>query len=102
MSAYENDENLHGKFLTAMAIQDTVYPTLAGTGYLNKELLDKGIIAPSRKGVPQAVQERLADFLSRENELCSFLFEEFAKLSLFGPAGLKARSGLLEYRYDPE
>jgi len=52
----------------------------------------------------EALPERLSALIAERNEnshsLLSYLIDLNSSFSFFGPDGLKARSGLLEYRYD--
>lgn len=51
--------------------------------------------------VPNSLQPIVDSAVTQHSDLLTLLTGEFAKIDLYGASGLKARTGLFEYRYDP-
>ncbi|HEV7255721.1 MAG TPA: ABC-three component system middle component 5 [Mesorhizobium sp.] len=80
-------------------IQNAAFETLALKGLIDPDSLQAGMI--QRSGVPPA---ELAKRVQAVNAVDAPLLEALAALAseydLLGPNGLKARTGLMEHRYD--
>lgn len=94
-------ENPQRRFLTSKEIQTNVYRSLAGAGYLYQEALEEnGELRLTDKPLPSELIQRIGIMAEADSEFIRYLFGVLGVLPLRGPDGLKARSGLLEYRYD--
>jgi hypothetical protein len=62
---------------------------------------DMAVVKRSDIPLPEALKKVIADQPDQEQTLANILSGEVATIPLNGPNGLKARTGLLEYRYDP-
>lgn len=73
---------------------------LVSYGLIHGELLTKKIIKRTEKSLPE---EFIKEFLNISTERRNIikLVIGFAELPLYGSVGLKQRSGLLDFKYDP-
>lgn len=71
---------------------------LLGKGILDLEAYEAGrvLISPNSVGI----SEKFYEESSIEKSLLNLIVDIIGDMKLFGPDGLKARTGLLEYRYD--
>jgi hypothetical protein len=73
--------------------------TLVANQYFSAEAFDNDEIEATDKVVPIDIKERINALNSQEADLMSFL-DVLSQYPTSGDSGLKARTGLLEYRYD--
>jgi hypothetical protein len=83
-------------------IHETAVRALEASGVIELPLYDVVVIRRSALPVPDELTKIINDQPPEEQELAKLLATEVASIPLNGPDGLKARTGLLEYRYDPE
>jgi hypothetical protein len=83
-------------------IHETAIRALMADGLVLPEPFELQIVQRSKTPIPSALEEVFASQPEDERALASFLATELATMPLNGPTGLKARTGLLEHRYDPE
>jgi ABC-3C biological conflict system middle component len=81
-------------------LQLTALDTLASLGFIKSEQWERGEIAATGAPLPDVLAARINDLNQTEAELESFLTVLAAEYELTGPNGLKARTGLMEYRQD--
>jgi hypothetical protein len=74
--------------------------TLASRELIDADQLALGVIKATGVPVPKELAERVAKANEQDSDLIDFLAALASDYSLIGPDGLKARTGLLEYRYD--
>ena len=72
---------------------------LASYGFIEKEALSKNVVKKTNKELPADLKKAIGD-LSIEKENIIKLVLGFWDLPLYGPHGLKARTGLIEFKYD--
>jgi hypothetical protein len=82
-------------------IHETAIHALVHDGFVVPEPLELEIVQRTTKPIPERLSEIFAAQPKDEQTLASFLATELAQMPLNGPQGLKARTGLLEHRYDP-
>jgi len=73
---------------------------LASYGLIDGDLLAKKIISKTDKDIPSELLDKIND-LSVEKSNIIKLIVGFHELPLYGKAGLKERTGLIEFKYDP-
>jgi len=73
---------------------------LASYGLIDSDLLAKKIISKTDKEIPSELLNKIND-LSVEKSNIIKLIIGFHELPLYGKAGLKERTGLIEFKYDP-
>lgn len=71
---------------------------MAGKELISRDQLREGVVARNSKDVPE---ELLAQADAKDHELAHYLGSKIATIPLTGKRGLKDRSNLMEYRYDP-
>ncbi|RUX02691.1 hypothetical protein EOA30_17585 [Mesorhizobium sp. M8A.F.Ca.ET.059.01.1.1] len=80
-------------------MQEAAFETLAKAGLLSQEALNSGWIEAGAKP-PPSLEARIAAANETDASLISFLELLLVDYELLGPDGLKARTQLLEHRYD--
>lgn len=69
---------------------------------LDADAFPQARIRLSASGVASVAVQRAQEANTRDGALVQFLVRTLGDLSPFGPGGLKARTGLLDHRYDPQ
>lgn len=80
---------------------EVVARSLASKGFIEAPALDAASIIRTDQPLPPGISMAIERQLDVEKALVQLLGEELSQVPLLGPGGLKARTGLLEYRYDP-
>lgn len=75
-----------------------VMSALAGKQLISEEALKDGVVARTDMAVPG---DLLSQADARDIELAAYLGAKIATVPLLGKKGLKERSKLMEFRYDP-
>lgn len=83
-------------------IHETAIRALQSSNLVELPSSDMALVRRSSITLPDDLKTVIADQPEQERELAKILSGEVATIPLNGPDGLKARTGLLEYRYDPE
>ena len=73
---------------------------LAAKGLLDVRVLERGFVQRSEVLLPAALQEVVGRISEFDRETMEFFDDVLRDLGLLGPSGLKARTGLLDFRYD--
>ncbi len=81
-------------------MQSAALQTLAAEGFVYADDLSLGMVRPTSKPIPPAINDRVKRINDRETNLLECLSSLARDYPLLGPDGLKARSELLEFRYD--
>jgi len=81
-------------------IQVAALETLAKHAFIDPEQWKVGEVASTAELLPDSLSTRIEEANTREADLLSFLEVLASKYELLGNDGLKARTGLLEHRYD--
>lgn len=98
---YEDDLSIHQAFQQMRAIQHQVVMDMVGRGLLERTAYLEGLLVVSDSSQAHDVLVQVtAKWSGKESEARSTIIDALGSLSLNGHNGLKARSGLLEYRYD--
>jgi hypothetical protein len=74
---------------------------LASYGFVDSNLISKNIIKKTGKEIPEALLKKLNDLGNQKGNVIKLLTSDLVSLPFFGEKGLKARTGLLEFKYDP-
>ncbi len=86
-------------FLTQVkGLHSLVTAALAGQEMISIEDLREGTVSRTDKQVPAGLLDRAT---AQDNELANYLGSTIAAVPLLGKRGLKDRSNLMEFRYDP-
>lgn len=81
-------------------IQNSAATSLVAKGIFDREKFNDGIVSIINESIPNALVE---DFMTNpltHEEWFQIFSAEISSLDLIGAKGLKARTGLMEYRYD--
>jgi hypothetical protein len=81
-------------------IQNAAIRTLAANGYFEMDALADGEIRETEKVEPHALLQRIQTINASQQNVVKAIFDVVSSYDLLGPNGLKARTGLLEHRYD--
>lgn len=81
-------------------MQNAALQTLAVRGLLDPDELQVARIKPTETPVPKELNERINAANEEDGLLMEFLDVLASEYEMFGTSGLKARTGLLEHRYD--
>jgi len=81
-------------------MQMAALETLASRSYINPSALHSGFVAKTEREAPAELAIRAAELNASQPDLMEFLRILAREYELTGENGLKARTGLLEYRYD--
>lgn len=82
-------------------IQNAALNTLAANGFIDTDRLLLGEVRVTDVPIPDDIASRVNAANSNQVDLMEFLGLLASDYNLLGPDGLKDRTGLLEYRYDP-
>jgi hypothetical protein len=99
-NAYEELAEPHLIFTRMQPFQMQAYRSLSAFGLLSSEQLVKNRIVRTNKAIPSAIRSRFTEIGEPETYVLS-LAGQFHSFPLYGKNGLKARTKLLEYKYDP-
>ncbi len=96
---YNEVPNHRGLLRELLKCQLIAMKSVAGAGLIDKEKFQKGVVIRTSKILP----ENLIEVINQDKEKRSYINDVMLALSeitLQGPDGLKARTKLLEFRYD--
>ncbi|KIZ47324.1 MULTISPECIES: ABC-three component system middle component 5 [Rhodopseudomonas] len=82
-------------------MQIAALDTLADQNFIARERWSMGEVMTMVKEPPLRIAERISDVNQADSNLINFLSVLGSTYTLLGKDGLKDRTGLLEYRYDP-
>lgn len=81
-------------------IEDLGAKSLAAKGLLDPGDLERRVLTRTTRLLPSELESLISRGSGREDQLVAFLARDLSQIPLLGDKGLKARSGLLEHRYD--
>lgn len=81
-------------------IQLASYSALISYGLISTDRSSFKLAKRTEKQIHEDLNKRLDDFVTNRMDLFDFLTSSLVKVDFTGPDGLKARTGLGEYRYD--
>jgi hypothetical protein len=99
-NVYRTPLNLRTTFGSLSASQDGALACLAAAGFVSKEGLASGLAVRTPTAVPAELLQHCNKLRNHETLFFMQILPLFIEIPLLGHNGLKARSGLLEYRYD--
>lgn len=82
-------------------IQNSATRLLAASDVFDSKKLEEGIISRTSRALPTEFSKTTSDPSNQASTLIDFVLTQLSALPLQGNGGLKQRSGLMEYRYDP-
>lgn len=82
-------------------IQNSATRLLAASDVFDTKKLEQGLICRTSQALPTVFSKSTSDPSSQSGTLIEFVMMRLSALPLHGYGGLKQRTGLMEYRYDP-
>jgi hypothetical protein len=98
---YENLIDPKRLFNRMRSYQIASLKSLASYGFIETEALNKNLVLRTKKEVPNELIPFIQDISVEKSNIIK-LVTGFSDFPLLGPFGLKARTGLLQYKYDPK
>ena len=74
--------------------------TLASYDYIYPGDWNRNVVRPTDKALPNELLSRVLKLNEQQDDLVGFMRFLTTAYTLSGPNGLKARTGLMEFRYD--
>jgi ABC-three component (ABC-3C) system Middle Component 5 len=81
-------------------MQSAALETLASQSYLDTQALQHDVVAATDRKIPAQIQQRVYLLNEGQADLLEFLTVLAKDYDILGDNGLKARTGLMEHRYD--
>jgi len=100
-NVYRDPVSAKRTFTDMRHVQLAALSCLAAAGIVDGQKLREGVALRTAMPLPIAISRAVEDFIAQEEELLDILGNGIANIPTAGPNGLKDRSQLLEYRYDP-
>jgi len=83
-------------------LQEIAIRSLASKGFIKADELERGLVVRTDRELPSELTVANNDELPDDQKLLDFVAIGLGGVPLAGENGLKARTGLLEHRYDPD
>jgi hypothetical protein len=81
--------------------QASAFRYLAAYGLIDSDRLAENEIKRSAKRIPAALLTNMRELDPQQEHVIKLISGPFSGLPLYGPSGLKARTKLLDFKYDP-
>jgi hypothetical protein len=81
-------------------MQSAALETLASKAFFDLQALKHGAVESTEQKLPDEIEARIFSLNGEQSDLLDFLSVLATDYNPLGERGLKARTGLLEYRYD--
>lgn len=98
---YRDATGANRLFLSLQPTQGGALGCLAAAGFIVQSELSVGRVTRTAISIPREIEERRLGLMEREPSFFTVIAGKLMEIPLLGPDGLKDRSGLMEYRYDP-
>lgn len=99
-SAYELMPNSRRVLFELEEIQLTAMQNLVAKGLIDSERFKDGVISRTELAIPNKIVSAIEEDERTTQEWFRFAINELPIIDFFGKKGLKARSQLMEFRYD--
>lgn len=80
--------------------QEAAMQTLCVRGFLDRDTFEQGEVSAILTAIPEGLKTNILERNEAQKDLMGFLIDFMADIDMEGPKGLKARTKLMEYRYD--
>lgn len=80
--------------------QALAWETLIAKGLINSVAADEGVARLVSGRMPENLLRSIQEHIEKNKELMTLLSKDIPSIQYYGDAGIKYRSGLMEYRYD--
>lgn len=99
-SPYENIENPYKLLIQLDPLQKSALRHLASCNIISPEHFLKGKVIRTEVPIPDKLAQKIDGADKKDPNLISLLTGPFFDEEFYGDKGLKARTGLMEYKYD--
>jgi len=100
----ENPYNFSGNpklvFLRMKSFQLMALRAMASRDIIDKQNFEADVVVRTELSYPASLHKLIKKANERDSDVMCFLTELLDEIPIFGSNGIKARTGLLEYRYD--
>lgn len=97
---YEEIPDSKTVFERMKTYQTSALNCLASYGFIDYQSLTKGVIKKTGKEIPKELAESINNISIEKDNIIKLVINEFVDLPLYGSKGLKARTGLIDFKYD--
>lgn len=97
---YETIRDPYKVFIQLEPFQQSALNCLVSFGLLDSIKLKEGFAKRTQKALPSALADSIQMANAKDSDLIALLTGPLFDLDFYGPQGLKARTRLMEYRYD--
>jgi hypothetical protein len=97
---YERQPDDHLLFARMEQIQKAAIGTLIAYEYFDPSFFKREFVVETGRSEPELLSQRVDSINEQETKIMQALQAIVTEYELLGPDGLKARTGLLEHRYD--
>ena len=88
-------------FTRMQPYQASAFRYLAAYGLIDSDKLSENEIKRTAKRIPVALLTNMRELDQQQEHIVKLISGPFSGFNLYGPGGLKARTKLLDFRYDP-
>jgi hypothetical protein len=74
---------------------------LASYGFVDNVSLAKNVVKRTSKPLPEELSNQIDDISNLKKNIIKLLVSDFVALPLYGENGLKGRTALIDFKYDP-
>lgn len=100
INSYDNLSDSRQMFVKMAPFQYQALKALVGFGFYDKMAFEDGLIKKTKKELPSKLRDQILASNTERKELLTMLTSRFAEMTLYGTMGLKARTGLMDFKYD--
>lgn len=100
--SYEDIGNVKRIMFELESVQTTALQNLLAKGFIDLDFFKKKKIRRTKMALPLDILEEIINNEVANSDWFEMLVNRFCDVRFKGKAGLKARSGLMEFRYDME
>lgn len=98
---YENLPSSKQLMFQLGELQEIVIKSLIAKDLVDREMYLRGKVSINKDMVSEKLKKILDAASFKKEKWYQFLTQDFVKLPLYGSKGIKAKTGLMEHRYDP-
>lgn len=100
VNEYRDPISAKGAFRDMKSIQDAALRCIAASNLIARDEFDSGRVVRSDIPIPDDLLHQINLCRDKQEPLTNVVLKTLAEIPLLGADGLKARTGLMEFRYD--
>ena len=100
VNPYEELSDSKRTFERMKPFQLSAIKCIAVYGFVDSKLLGKSRVKKTDKEIPAKLKEQFELISTEKSNVIKLVTNDFVNLPLYGEKGLKARTGLIEFKYD--